>query len=120
MGYSTLVRGSVKKAFNLLKDLAVDVIMTSKSNTGFDFSTNSVGTVALSSKTIKAIPVSKTIRATAELPSSIQNSFLFKAEDFQEPNIYSTITVIGGSTWTIVPPFNNDGYTVSVNVVRES
>lgn len=119
MGYQNTVKSNVTKAFRLLKDLAVQVTLSSKANTGFDFATNSVTNVTTTSKVIKAIPLEKRRNPSDKLDSTISHSYLFKAEDVPDPTIYDTITVVStGETWNVVPPCTNDGFTVTANVAK--
>ena len=122
MGYSSTVKGTVNKAFKMLKDLAVDVTLSSQSNTGFDFATNAVNAVAATSKPIRALPITKQ-RASSD--STLIQTFLIKASDLSDPSGYDTITVSDTNhtaygVWKIVPPASNDGYTVNITVAREA
>lgn len=119
MGYANTIRGNVKKAFNLLGDLALDVTLSHTANAGFDFATNSTITPVLTTKVIKGVLVERK-RERGEKPnSSAQMSFLFKAEDLDDPTVYDTITTIAGAIWRVVPPYSNDGYLITVNVAKE-
>jgi len=125
MGYRNTVQGNVNKAFNLLKDLAVMVTLSSKSDSGFNFATNSVDTQVVTTKLIKAIPITKARRPDAKSSATVQHSFLFKAIDLKDPTIYDSITVIDklgnvSEVWQIAPHYTSDGFTVTVNVVRAS
>lgn len=119
MSYKATINGNVNKAFKLLKDLAVTVTFTSKTNAGFDFSTNALKTVVFSSKPVQAIPldVKKQEGNTAE------KSFLFKVSDIQDVNIYDKIVVSGSGpfsgVWNVVLPYSSDGFTITANVVKE-
>lgn len=113
MGYQTTIKCNVKKAFGLLKDLVVTATLSSKSNKGFDFATNSAKSPIVSTKPIKAIPVTKTLR-----DRSIQHSFLFMADDIAEPALYDTVTV-DTVAWKVIAPYDSDGFLITVNVAKE-
>jgi hypothetical protein len=122
MGYRTTIAGNVKLAFNLLKDLATDVTLVQKSSTGFDFSTGLPITGTTTTKVIKGV-LTKKKRASGdkELSKTITEVFLFKAEDIDDPTVYDTIqAVTGGGIWRIIPPCDNDGYIITVNVAKEA
>lgn len=125
MGYRGTVKSNVNKAFRLLKDLAVPVTLTSKSDSGFDFATNSVKTPVSLTKPIMAIPVTKRRSPDGKGSHSLQHSFLLKASDIDDPTIYDTLSVLGvndavAQVWKVVPPYENDGYTITVNVSKEA
>jgi hypothetical protein len=119
MGYKATISGNVDKAFKMLKDLAVMVTLSSKKDSGFDFATNAPVTVVTTSKNIPAIPLQKRRSRSTNPDNTMSHSFIFKAKDLPDPTIYDTISVIGGETWKVIPPYDNDGYIVTANVARE-
>jgi hypothetical protein len=119
MGYSNLLKNMTRKAFNLIGDLATEVILTKRTNVGFDFATNTTSTGTLASSRIKGIFNSKRNTGKPDSPT-ISESFMFKAEDLDEPDIYDKITTADGNVWKIIPPFDNDGSIITIYVARES
>jgi len=118
MGYRGLITGNVDKAFKLLKDLVVQTTLSSKTDGGFDFTTNMPLTVTTTTKIIPAIALTKKNRSDSNPSVSLQHSFIFKAKDLPAPDVYDTISVVGGETWQVIPPYDNDGYIVTVSVAR--
>lgn len=120
MGYRNTISSNVDKAFKLLKDLVVDVTLSSRSDTGFDFASNSAISVTTASKPIQAILISKTRPPSDKSSSTVQQSFLFKAKDISDPTIYDTITIVNGGSWKVKPPYQNDGFLVTADVTKEA
>lgn len=125
MGYANTIKGNVRKAFNMVGDLAVNATLTRNANTGYDFATASVKTPTTTSKVVKAILITKRRQSADKLSSSLQTSFLMKAEDVPDPTVYDTLTVSAGistavGTWRMVPPYENDGYLITVNCAKEA
>ena len=116
MDYSNLIRGNLRKAFTLLKDLVEDVTLSQKSPKKFDFNTKSTETTAASVSTVKAIFVSQSNKASKD-SNGLQSSFIFKTEDIKTPDIYDTITTKDGRVWSVVPPCTVDRFITTINVV---
>ena len=124
MGYKSLIQGSVKKAFRLVGDLAVNTSFIHKTDTGFDFTTNAVKTPVSTTKPVKAIFVQKAKNSEGKIGRSVQSSFLFDAADVNDASSYDSIVVAVGlpaaiGTWKIVPPIENDGYLMTINCAKE-
>lgn len=119
MGYASLVKGQVKGAFAAVKDLAKDVVLTSSTPTGFNFGTVAVTAGATATKTIKAIIVTKKRkkREDGSPETAVITQLLMNAADVDDPTIYDTVS-IGGVVWNIIPPYENNGYTITVEIVR--
>jgi hypothetical protein len=121
MGYDSMIKAQIKKAFNAVKDLASNVTLTQKNNTAYNFGTNAVTATSTVTKTIKGLLVEqKRQRGDANLGSSLGMSFQFQSVDLQNPDIYDTITMANGDVWKMVPPYNDDGYLITVNVAKEA
>jgi len=120
MSYANMIRGQVRKAFNAVGDLAQLVTLSHQANAGFDFATNAVKTPVTTTKVIKGVLVEKKRTSEDKLSSTIQTSFLFKAEDLNDPTIYDSITTADSSIWKVVPPYQNDGFLITVNVTRSA
>lgn len=119
MGYSNTIKGNVKKAFNLLGDIAVNVTFSHTTNSGFNFSTAEVTAPATTTKTIKGFIVAKRRERNEKPDNAVQMSLIFKAEDIPDPSIYDTITA-DSIVWRVIPPYNSDGYVITVNIVKEA
>lgn len=119
MGYKSLVVSSVNKAFSLVKDLAINVTLSKSTVTGFDFASNSAVVTNAPAIIVKAILVTKARKPTDEQSATVSNSLLMKSIDIPDPTIYDRITMEDGSMWSLVMPYANDGYTITVNIKRE-
>ena len=121
MGYKTTVVSNVNKAFKLLGDLSSVLVLSSTTAADFDFATNSVINKTVTSLTVKAVFVSKTgNRKDDKGDMSIDGSFIFKATDVGDISLYDTATnSVTGEVWRLVRPYTNDGFIVTVNVVRQ-
>lgn len=123
MGYNSLINGQLKKSFTLLKDL-VDNVTLSHSSASFNFATGNVTTVASTPKPIKGLLVTKkrqtTSRSQSELGNTKQVSYLFQSQDLDDPTVYDTITLPNGDVYRMVPPYENDGFLITVNVTKEA
>jgi hypothetical protein len=121
MGYKSMIRGQVNKAFSLVKDLADIVTLTEKNATGFNFSTNTATISTPTTKSIKGLLVErKNTKGKKDIGTTLNMSYLFKSDDLNSPDIYDTITTSNGDVWKMVPPYINDGYLITVNVTKES
>jgi hypothetical protein len=118
MGFRSTVNGNVKKAFALLGDLAQNVTLTRKANSGFNFATNAPIASTITASIVKGVLIKQ--RDDPKVGSSIQTSFMFKAADISDPTIYDTITMLDGEVWKVVPPFANDGYVITISVAKEN
>lgn len=125
MGYDVLIKSSVKKAFNAVKDLASVVTLTQKNGQSFNFDTEVVSSTSTMTKQIKGLLVEQRrdqrmrVNGGSEASSSVQMAFQFQSADLQDPDIYDTITTSNGDVWRMVPPYKDDGYLITVNVAKE-
>lgn len=125
MGYRSLAINSTRKAFSLLKDLTEDVVLSSKTASGFDFGSGAAVLSAASTSYIKAIIVTEKqdknpSKAGAQASASGSSlRVMFKAADVADLSVYDTVTTRDGRIWKMVAPFSNDGY-VSTATLSES
>lgn len=119
MSYKALIKKQVKNAFNTAGDLMVDVTLSQKANTSFDFNTQEASTSAPVNKTVKAFFSSKG-RERSEAPTNtIKGYLLFKSEDVSDAAIYSTAN-INGTSWTLVKPYSDNGFVTKIEITREA
>jgi len=120
MGYSAMIKKNVKKAFGMAGDLVTLVTLSQKNNTAFNFTTEAVTSTSTVTTTIKGLFVNKKRPSGDKLTSTLQTSFQFMSEDLKDPDIYDTITMPDASIWKMVPPYEDDGYIITVNVAKEA
>ena len=117
MGYSNLITQQVRKAFIAIKDLAVDITLVSTKPTAFNFGTNSATTPTATTVTTKGVVTNK--KRKGEFSNTISTELLLKSTDIADPTLYDKV-IIAGVEWSIVPPYVNDGYLITVNITKES
>lgn len=119
MGYRALIQRQVRSAFSKLKDLAVDVTLSRSSPTTFNFSTMAAGVSAPTSTVVKGVVTEvkrKDNRDGKSQNTKISELILITADvaDFTD---FDTIT-IGGILWKPSLPYLDNGYTITVEIVR--
>lgn len=123
MGFKHLVESNVKKAFNMVKDLAIDVTLANKRVSHFDFDSGAPVLVASAPVYIKGILITERQRKDNPAPGapttgSNSMQMLFKAADMPDPSMYDTITTRDGRSWKIVEPYSNDGFVATVTIAK--
>jgi hypothetical protein len=123
MGYKALVDSNITLAFNLLKDMAKDVILNKSSANSYDF-----GTATVSDKKtelpIKAVVLEDDKKS--KMHNSIKRQLLFKTRGLGDLNAYDTVLIEDDNdssqtlTWRFGPMINNDGYTILAEIYREA
>jgi hypothetical protein len=126
MSYRLLVKSQVNKAFKDIGDLAKTVTLVQKKMDSFDFSTSEVVEGTKQSTTVTAIVTvsknkeSSTGNANEGLRNVIRRTLLMKSEDITMTTLTSYSTVlIDAVEWTIVPPFKDNEFTITIDVIRE-
>lgn len=116
MAYRSLIKNQVRKVFKDIKDLAIDVTLINKTISEFNF--NTLETVAGTQTTLvtKGVVINTFKDAQKKQQAT---TLLLNAEDISNPDSYDKV-IISGETWTIVPPFDNNGYTISVEIIRSA
>ena len=115
MSYKTLINSNVRKAFNLVKDLAEDVILSKKTASEFNFST---GEAKL---TIENIPTKAIITSSdksAKETNIIMKVMLLKTQDIGDISAYDVVT-IGAIPWKIGPLIESDNYVTVTQIYKE-
>jgi hypothetical protein len=117
MSYQALIDSNLVRAFNLIKDLAVDVVLIKKPNPAFDFGTGTASFSASQSITTKAVVID--IKKKAEDRNTIEKQLMLKAKDVGDITRYATVQ-IDSQTWTVGDIPKNDGFIFLVNIYREA
>ncbi len=117
MGYTSLIDNSLKKAFNLVKDLAVDAVFTKKVTPSFNFNTASAefGT----NQTVSTKVVIVDINKVSKDRSATKKQLLVKSKDIGDINQYTTVS-INAVTWNIGEITKGNGFINLVNIYREA
>jgi len=114
MGYEALVNKYVTKAFVLVQDLAIDVVIT-KNTAEFDFGSNTTTTTAETTKALKAVILD--INKESQDHNYEQKQMIFQSEDLDDLSAYDTVT-IGTEVWEIGTRINNSGYVYLVDIYK--
>lgn len=117
MGYSSLISKQVNKAFTMLGDLAKDIVLYEKVAIDYSFNTQTPLYVEQTTKAVKGVILRKKI--PNKVSSTLQAELLIKSEDVVHPDIYDK-ALIEGIQWNIVPPYKNNGFTITLNLARET
>ena len=117
MGYRQLIEKQVTLAFNKVKDLATDVILTKKIDVEFNFSTNAITNDSTEIINTKCI-INTIIKKSEDKERTIKTA-MFNTLDIGDINQYATIT-IGTDTWNIGPKINSDSFLTVVELLRSS
>lgn len=118
MGYKAIIDSNITLAFNLLRDLAEDVVLNKSSDNNFDFSTGEMA-VDRNKKdiAIKAVVIEDNKSGNGTL-NAIKRQILFKTRGLGDINAYDKV-IISGNEWNFGPMINNDGYTILAEIYRE-
>ena len=116
MSYRKLVEAKVKQAFELIKDLAQNVVFTTKVSSEFDFESG-LTTSTVVNRTIKVVVIDNK-KKTSER-NTIQKTFMAKTAEVGDMKLYEAVT-FGGLVWKIGEVTHNDDYVTIVDVYREN
>jgi hypothetical protein len=112
-----MVRRQVANAFKLVGDLAFDATLLSRNVGAFDFSFQTAPTGASGSQVVRAVRSKEA--SPGEVSGTLLMEIFFSAEGVPTPDIYDKV-VIDGVTWNVVPPFESDGYVITMRLAREA
>jgi hypothetical protein len=125
MSYDALLRSKVRKAFSAVGDIKAIVTLSQKASASFDFSTGLATTGSSTVKTVECIVVARKKEATRsrgaqtqQLSMDSQMQLLFKADDIDDVTVYDTVTMPDGKVWSLILPFETDGYLVTATVSK--
>jgi hypothetical protein len=119
MGFRSLIKKQVRKAFAASKDLTSDITLLQKDATGFNFTTGAPIETATISTTLKCIVERKERnQKDKELTNTVEQIVYLISEDVQDLTIYDKVTM-NGFTWNIAHPCKDDGYLTTVLLKRE-
>lgn len=116
MGYSATINSQLNKAFNLAKDLAVDVVLTKKPNPTFDFATGQAGFSGSQTVTTKAIFAD--IKTDArEQSNTVRKQVMLKLEESGQIDSYSSLTY-NSEVWSFGTIIKSDGFVQLAEVMK--
>lgn len=115
MGYKQLIDSNLIRAFNMLKDLAVDAQFTRRTGQGFNFGTGVVSTTP-ENLIVKIVRVEEKKKNSQR--NTAQQTLMLKTAQIGEvkQNDYFTISA---EIWTVSAVPKNDGFITVVEVTKE-
>lgn len=116
MSYRASVDAQVRKAFNLLKDLAVDAVLSKKSGADFDFGTGDVNLTSAGNISTKIVITDA--KKTSKKTNVTEKIIMMKSQDVGDLNLFDTVTV-DGVEWKLSAPIKNDGFILITGMFRE-
>jgi hypothetical protein len=116
MGYKDLIDKNLTLAFNLVKDLAVEVSFIKKTGTTFSFTTSAVSHAASTTVPKKIVWTSGIKRAIGS--NIISRKLIMSIEGIDGISTYDSIFE-GGIIWKISAPILNNGFIITLEAHRE-
>ena len=117
MSYKSLIEKQLVKVFNLVKDLASDIVLVKKDNVQFDFNTGKASQGAQSTIATKAIVTD--IKKQSKDRNTIEKQIMLKNAEVGDLNNYSSV-VLENITWNMGPIQKNDGFILIATIYREA
>lgn len=118
MSYDNLIKRQVRNSFKKVGDLAKAITLQQKNVTDFNFATKEVIATTLVITETKYILLKEGRDEGTENPTRYLK-IIVNAEDIKDPDIYDK-AVIKTESWTIVPPYENNGYLVTLKLSKEA
>ena len=116
MGYKALINLNINKAFDLIEDLADDVVLTKKLASSFNFST--IEAKVSTSETVTTKAIITDIKKQSSEHSALYKSAMFKTQDIGDINAYDTL-VIDNQNWKVGPLTRSDRFITVVEIYKE-
>lgn len=117
MSYTKLIDSNLNKAYNLLKDQAIDVVLIKKQQPSFDFNNTNLKFSKSENISTKAIVVN-TKKANKER-NTVLKELMLKTREVGDLNLYSSL-IFESKTWNINTVLKNDGFIVMLDVYSEA
>jgi hypothetical protein len=123
MGYRSLVKSNVKKAFKYIGDLAIDLVLYKSSSQSYDFTDAEPITSSVIVATIKGVLVSEvkdSVRSGVSNKEATVSTFLINRESVEDMSVFNDLDKIksGTRSWSF-ESYNDNGYTITVTAVKE-
>jgi hypothetical protein len=117
MSYKKLIDTSLNRAYNNLKDLAIDAVLTLKEPSTFDFNNSDVKFSKPTTVKTKIVVVNtKTINKDRKV---IVKELMLKSKEVGDLNAYSSIK-FDSKAWNINTVLKNDGFIVMLEAYSEA
>jgi len=124
MSYKNLIDSNLNRAFNLVKDLALDAVLSKKSDVTFDFAAGSTvpdGTIETVDVKIIVVEVNKEKQSINRQNEhkGVKNKIMLKRKEIGDLSIYDSINY-EGFDWNIASTIKSDGYISMLEVHRST
>jgi len=114
----SMVKGYVAKAFNMIGDLAENVVLSSSSASGFNYTTG---------EAVASTPITHNLKAVVEFVKKKDSNTLIakllvmakEVELISDLDAFDKVT-IRGIVYRVIAPSLNDGYTVTISATKET
>ncbi len=116
MSYKSLINSNLVKAFNLVKDLAEDVVFVRNNVTGFDFGTGQVESTASQNLIVKTIVIDSEKKSKEH--NANKKHVMFKTKDLGDVTAYDHL-LINGVIWKLGPVVKNSGFIILAEIYKE-
>jgi hypothetical protein len=107
MGWKQLIDSNLLRAFNLVKDLAVDATFVQKSGTTFNFNSVAVNHASTVNKQAKVVALNT--ETTYKDKTMVTKMIMFKSRDVGDVSAYDKV-ILAGETWSIGDLVKSNGY----------
>ena len=114
MAYKSLIDSSLARAYQLAKDLAMNVTFTKKSGE-FDFST--METVSADTSVVVKTIVTDGKQSKEDRSVKVKQ-LMFRSKDLGSISLFDTV-VIQGETWKLGSVIKDSGYIIVVEAYKE-
>jgi hypothetical protein len=119
MSYKNLINTNLTKAFNLIKDLAEDVIFVKRNSTVFDFNAADLKTSTTTQVVLKAIVInSKKNSKTDSGHNTSKKQIMLKSKDVGDISLYDSL-ILNNETWKFGPVLQNTGFVILAEISKE-
>ena len=116
MSYSGLINTNINRAFNMVKDLAIEVSLSKKSSASFDFGTDAVTTTAT---TVLTKAVITDVTKTSKDNTVIKKIAMLSTKNIGEISGYDVLS-FENTTWRIGPIINSTQFITIAEIYKET
>lgn len=117
MSYQNLIDSNLSRAFNLVKDLAIPIVLTKKTVPEFNFGTGDAQFGANQTVNTKAVVIDS--KKKSENRNTVQKELMLKSKEVGDLTNYATVT-INSEVWNLGDIQKNDGFILLAKIFREA
>lgn len=117
MSFKARIDANLNRAFNLSRDLAVNVTFTKKLGSAFDFGTASATETGTTDIIVKGLWIDSQKKSSKI--DSAERHIMLKRKDVGDVTTFDHL-IEGSVTYKIGTPLKNDGYIIILSVFKET